>query len=277
MVWQKYTSEELNWQYNPRRTMPDFAKRLGSFPGLAEEARAQLSHQLDIRYGPGPKETFDLFPAIDGGPVHIFFHGGYWRAEDKANHSFVAKDLVSEGINVVVANYDLCPDVTVGEINEQAARCVANIHENAADLNLDPDRITVSGHSAGGQIVAKLCAHEVAGPLIKASLTISGVFDLEPFRHTEINEGVGVTEGQAIPFSPIHDEIRTKGRISIAVGGAETEEFHRQSEDYAAKCRAASFSVESNSIGQADHLTVLQELFYKDRGGYPYLLQAITL
>ena len=51
----------------------------------------------------------------------LFIHGGYWRALDKADHSFVAPLFVDAGLAVAVINYDLCPDVTIATIVEQRA------------------------------------------------------------------------------------------------------------------------------------------------------------
>lgn len=273
MSWRDYSEDELNAQYSPRISMPDFVETLEGFKPPAKAARDALDHQLDIRYGPGPKETFDIFPADStNAPVHIFFHGGYWQAEDKNNHSFVAPDLVAEGYTVILPNYDLCPEVDIATINQQAARCVQYIYDHADDLGIDRDRISVSGHSAGGQIVAKLCAHDFGAPIIKAAMPISGVFDLEPLVGTVINGALGMDVETAKACSPYYDSIRVEGRIEVAVGGGETEEFHRQSELYAAKCRDAGFKVVSHEVGDADHLRVLAGLFTKDGSSHSYLL-----
>ena len=244
MPWRKYSEEELETQYNPRISIPDFTHALAPFATLSEETRGLHPHRTDIRYGPGNKETFDYFPAkTPGGPVHVFFHGGYWRAEDKKTHAFVARDLVEEGYNAVVANYDLCPDVTVEQIVEEAVRCVLYIHNHVAEMGGDPDRISISGHSAGGQITAKLCADERTSPLIKAAVAISGVFHLEPLRFTSINDAVHLTEESAMLNSPYHDPAPKTVAPVLMLGGGESEEFHRQSALYAEKCHLAGHEV----------------------------------
>ena len=49
-------------------------------------------------YGDTALQKVDVFPAEPAGrtraPIHVFFHGGYWRAQDKANFAFVAAHLV---------------------------------------------------------------------------------------------------------------------------------------------------------------------------------------
>src|SRR5260370_696140 len=77
----------------------------------SEAARARLEGCLILRYGSGPRQTVDLFPAAQPRGALLFIHGGYWRALDKSDHAFVAPPLVAQGIGVAVINYDLCPDV----------------------------------------------------------------------------------------------------------------------------------------------------------------------
>ncbi|MGE0799955.1 MAG: alpha/beta hydrolase [Lautropia sp.] len=81
---------------------------------------------LDLRYGPGPKETLDLFvPKSGSRGTFVFIHGGYWRAMDKADHLFVADVFVARGYAVAVVNYDLCPVVSIGTIVTECRRAIA--------------------------------------------------------------------------------------------------------------------------------------------------------
>ncbi|RED49074.1 alpha/beta hydrolase [Aestuariispira insulae] len=277
MPWRNYSSIDLERQYNPRLSIPDFDYVIAPFQVLSEETRNRHPHRNDVRYGPGNKETFDFFPASEpNAPIHIFFHGGYWRAQDKREHAFVARDLVGEGFNVIIANYDLCPDVTIEEIIEQAIRCVLYTHKHGHELGGDPSRISISGHSAGGQIVAKLCANRFSGPLIKAAVAISGVFHLEPLRFTSINEAARMTEETAKINSPYHDPAPENVAPLLMLGGGESEEFHRQSEEYAEKCRIAGHEVDVIPVGTCNHIDVLPEIYLKGGEGYRAFLKAIT-
>ena len=94
--------------------------------------------------------------------MHVYFHGGYWRAQDKANFAHVARTLVGEGICTVIANYDLCPAVTLDGTVESALRALAWTWRHARDYGGDPDRLTVSGHSAGAHLCAMALAHDWA-------------------------------------------------------------------------------------------------------------------
>ena len=108
----RYTPEFVERGYNNRAAVPDHPQWFARYARASAAARARFAPQLDLRYGPGPKETLDLF--VPAGPrraaTFVFIHGGYWRALDKSDFSFVAAPFVAQGIAVAVVNYDLCPD-----------------------------------------------------------------------------------------------------------------------------------------------------------------------
>jgi arylformamidase len=114
---------------------------------------------LDLRYGPGPKETLDLFlPAGPARGTFVFLHGGYWRAFDKRDFSFVATSFVAQGLAVAVVNYDLCPDVSIAAIVDECRRAVSWVVGEGAAHGAHPGRVVVGGHSAGGHLTAMLFA-----------------------------------------------------------------------------------------------------------------------
>lgn len=55
-------------------------------------------------------------------------------------------------------NYTLCPAVRVSDISRQMVAAVAWVWQHIVEYGGDPDRITVVGHSAGGQLVGMLLA-----------------------------------------------------------------------------------------------------------------------
>ena len=72
-------------------------------PSCRQPRATSSRRKLDLRYGPGPKETLDLFvPAGRRAGTFVFIHGGYWRALDKDDFSFVAGPFVAQGIAVAV-------------------------------------------------------------------------------------------------------------------------------------------------------------------------------
>jgi arylformamidase len=224
-------------EYNLRAAFPDHPQWFARWAAESAEARAALightGGRLDLRYGSGPKQTLDLFPAENPRGALLFIHGGYWRALDKSDHSFVAPPLVAEGIGVAVINYDLCPDVGIARIVEECREAVAWLRREGTRHGVPAGRLVVSGHSAGGHLVAMLIATDwnapAPPPTIVGGTAISGVFDLEPLVNVSFNVDLRLDVSHARALSPIHLRPREPVPLLLAAGEAETSEFIRQS------------------------------------------------
>jgi len=228
----------LNAQYNNRELVPDHARHLAHWAEASALTRSKSGCRLDLRYGDGPQESLDLFPAPrPGAPVLVFVHGGYWRALDKSDFSFVAPVFTEAGAMVVVPNYSLCPAVTVEHITWQLVRSLQWVWHNAAQHGGDPQRIVVAGHSAGGHLAAMLLscrwkqvADDLPAQLVGGALSISGLFDLEPIRHTPfLQADLQLTPASVRRLSPAFFP-RPKGKLYATVGAAESDEFLRQNQ-----------------------------------------------
>ena len=228
----------LNAQYNNRALVPDHARHLARWAEASALSRADSACSLDLRYGDGPMETLDVFATTSpGAPVLVFVHGGYWRALDKSDFSFVAPVFTQAGAMVVVPNYALSPAVSVEHITLQLARALQWVWSNAARHGGDPQRIVVAGHSAGGHLAAMLLscrwkqvAEELPAQLVGAALSISGLFDLEPIRHTPfLQADLQLTPASVRRLSPAFFP-RPKGRLYATVGAHESDEFLRQNQ-----------------------------------------------
>jgi arylformamidase len=229
-----YTPEFVERGYDNRAAVPEHPQWLARFTTSSQEARASLAPRLDLRYGPGSKETLDLF--VPAGPAHgtfVFLHGGYWRALDKSDFSFVAIPFVAHGIAVAVADYDLCPDVSIATIVDECRRAVAWIAHEGGAHGANPDRVVVGGHSAGGHLVAMLFATDWAAagfarePLV-AGVSLSGVHDLAPMVQFSFNADFKLDDAEAARLSPVRLAARSRAPLLLAVGADETSEFIRQ-------------------------------------------------
>ena len=107
-----YTSEEIaemNIQYSPRTSVQDAEGYLANCAEMSAAVREKLDCTLDIAFGDSKGQKLDVFPAVTANsPVHLFIHGGYWRALDKSFYSHMAAPLLEAGATVVVVNYDVC-------------------------------------------------------------------------------------------------------------------------------------------------------------------------
>ncbi|MFN4121397.1 alpha/beta hydrolase [Acidovorax sp.] len=238
----------LERMYNNRALVPD---HMAYFQRWAQDSAYVRAHQpcvLDVAYGHGLGETLDIFPSgretpPGGVPVLVFIHGGYWRSLDKADHSFIAPPFTQAGFCVVVVNYALCPGtpdapVTIPHIMRQMEKALGWVWRNIAAHGGDPGRITVVGHSAGGQLAAMLLTSVwpllgkgLPDRLVRSALSISGVHDLDPIMYTPMYQSVlNLTEQQVLQYSPARLLEPPGGTLYCVAGADESPEFLRQNQ-----------------------------------------------
>ena len=221
-------------EYNLRAAFPDHPQWFARWAVDSAAARVRLEARLDVRYGPGPKQTMDLFLAPNARGTLLFIHGGYWRALDKADHSFVALPLVARDVAVAIINYDLCPQVAIAQIVDECREAVMWLGREGPRYGLAVRPLVVSGHSAGAHLAAMLVAtdwHARAMPAdtLAGAVALSGVFDLEPLVQVSFNVDLRLDTPHAYRVSPIHLQPRVPTPVLIAAGAEETSEFIRQS------------------------------------------------
>ena len=101
----------------------------------------------------GPKRRD---PADAPLPVLLFVHGGSWRNGDPVDYGFIGRAFVPEGFIVVLVGYRLGEAGKYPAMLEDTANAVAWTHEQIAAYGGDPDRIVLSGHSAGAYNVVQV-------------------------------------------------------------------------------------------------------------------------
>ena len=228
-------------QYDARAGIADQAAIRLRWLELSAATRSRTPCLLDVPYGPHATETLDIFvPSTSPGqgamPVLVYLHGGYWRALDKRDQSFVAEPFVRAGALVVLPNYALAPAVSVRHIVMQLVRAVAWVHRHIADRGGDPGRIVVAGHSAGGHLAAMMLACQwpqfdtgLPPHVVRTALAVSGIFELEPLRHAPfLAADLKLSARAAHALSPAHMPAPSQGRLVAVVGGDESPEFRRQ-------------------------------------------------
>jgi len=256
--------EFLEREYNPRTQIANVAEFFERWKSQGRETRASLRSRLDLAYGPSSAETLDYFPAAAGNsPVLMFIHGGYWRAFDKTDFSWVAPAYVAAGISVAVLNYGLAPATPIREIVQQIRRACAWTFNNAESLGVDRQRIFCAGHSAGGHLTAMMLAtewpalsSELPPRLLAGAFSVSGLFDLVPLTHAEfLRRDLGLDDEGARALSPAALELRDGAPLLRAVGALESGEFHRQSHLIARHWPSACIAALIDVPGR-DHLSV---------------------
>jgi alpha-L-fucosidase 2 len=122
---------------------------------LATIASAQT--QTDIEYGKVGDETLllDVFVPDGNGlyPAVIIVHGGGWNSGDKQQDvNVLFKPLADANFVWFSINYRLAPKNRWPACLEDVLSAVRWVKSNAAEYNVDPNRIALAGYSAGGQI-----------------------------------------------------------------------------------------------------------------------------
>ncbi|MRR50745.1 MAG: alpha/beta hydrolase [Rhodocyclaceae bacterium] len=228
---------ELDRAYNARANIPDHPVIFERWREASLQARRHLRCDESYRYGSDASETFDWFPARQANaPVLAFLHGGYWRAMDKSDFSFIAPAYVEAGVSVAVLNYGLAPATTLAEMVRQTLHACAWLRRHVAGLGGDPDRISLAGHSAGAHLAAMMVAAEwpvfaadLPSTLVHGVVSISGLFDLLPVsRAPFLRNDLRLSASAARHVSPVSYLPRHNVPLVTAVGSLESAEFHRQ-------------------------------------------------
>lgn len=193
-----------------------------------DRLKAEGRARLDLSYGDGARQAYDLFlPAGATQGLLVFVHGGYWRAFDKSLWSQFAAGALERGWAVAMPGYTLAPAVAIRDIVAEVTRAVTAA---AAEV---PGPIRLSGHSAGGHLVTRLICADSALPAevrerIAHVLSISGVHDLRPLLKTAMNADLRLDAAAAAADSPVLLEPAEGARVTAWVGAAERPEFVRQ-------------------------------------------------
>ncbi len=257
------TQIDFEAEYNNRRRVPEHTEIMARWAEHSARVRATLAYELDQPYGPKPRNRFDVFAAPErtaDSPLVAYIHGGYWQRGDRADYSFVVDALVAKGATVVLPSYTLCPAAPIAQIIDEMRLFLVELWRRTAK------RPVVVGHSAGGHLAAAMMAtdwarHGVPADLVRAAYSISGVFELEPLIPTSLNEALRLTPEAAREASPICWPPPPADRTFVAaVGGAESQEFLRQSLDIAEAWSAAGVKAECVVVPKANHFTVVDEL-----------------
>jgi arylformamidase len=252
---------DLDSEYNNRARVPEFADIVARWKAEAGAFRASVDGETGIPYGDDPRQTYDLFHTKDdaGGPLVAFLHGGYWRSLDKEHFSHLARGLAVHGIPVAMAEYRLCPAVTMAEIVSDAVQFALHLHQRTGRA------IVACGHSAGGHLAACLAAADwgangMPEDLVRAGLGVSGIYDLRPLVATEINGSLGLDDAAAREASPLLWPTPQGRRFEAWVGALESGEFRRQSATLAATWTGAGAPTVYREVEGANHFTVIDSL-----------------
>jgi acetyl esterase len=238
--------------------------------GLRDPATLAPVRSVEDRTIPGPAGDIAIRtyrPESDGPlPTVLFFHGGGFVIGDLDTQDDHAR-LICHDVDAVVVSVDyrLAPEHPFPAGFEDCLAATRWVADNVEDLGGDPDRIAVSGDSAGGNLSAAvaLTTTREGGPRLAAQLLIYPGVDfrddeaLHPSR-VENGEGLFLTAEDMRWFQNhyLHDEAHVSDpRASVllapdlsglppaVVGTGEYDPLRDEGEAYAKALEAAGVKV----------------------------------
>ena len=175
--------------------------------------------RLDVPYGPGARQAFDLFqPEGPARGLMVFVHGGYWLACGREDYSHLAAGALARGWACALPSYTLAPDARIAAMTGEIAGAV----RAASAMVAGP--VVVTGHSAGGHLAARMGCADLAVPVARV-VPISPLADLAPLMQTEMNGNLQIDAAEADSESPARLALRAGVQAHVWVGGQERPAF----------------------------------------------------
>src|SRR3954468_13357042 len=254
--WRSMSQQDLDLGLNNGVAVAGSAELVAGWDRRSAGMRAQYPDHLDLRYGQRERNRIDFLKASDGGPTLLFIHGGYWQTRAKETFALFAGGPMAPGINVALIGYPLAPDATLDEIVAEIHAGIDFLAGQLPALGGDSGGLVVSGWSAGGHLTAMALSH----PRVRAGMAISGIYDLEPIRHSYLNVKLGLDEATSRRNSPLLQVGGATKPLSLVVGSAELPLLRSQTADFAGHRARYGLPVTYEEIPGADHFSIMQEM-----------------
>jgi len=254
--WRSMSQRDRDLGLNNGEAVAGSADLVAGWERRSAAMRARYPGHLDLRYGPRERNRIDFLKARDKAPTLLFIHGGYWQNRAKEVFTQFAEGPMAHGINVALIGYTLAPDATLEEIVAEIHAGIDFLSRELPALGGDASGFVVSGWSAGGHLTAMA----LSNPNVRAGMAISGIYDLEPIRHSYLNEKLGLDEAMSRRNSPIMQAGGPAKPLSLVAGSAELPLLRRQTADFAGHRARYGLPVTYEEIPGANHFSILNEL-----------------
>jgi arylformamidase len=254
--WRAMSQQDRDRGLNNGVAVPGSIEMVAGWEQRSGDLRKRYPDHIDLRYGPRERNRIDFLKAGDNAPTLLFIHGGYWQARAKEVFTVVAEGPMAHGINVALIGYTLAPDATLDEIVAEIHAGIDYLSGQLPSLGAAGDGIVVSGWSAGGHLTSMALSH----PKVRGGMAISGIYDLEPIRHSYLNEKLKADEAVVRRNSPMMTAGGPLKPLSLVVGSAELPLLRKQTADFAGHRAKHGLPVTYEEIPGADHFTIMHEM-----------------
>ncbi len=255
-VYKHYNQEQLNDQYNTRLQVPGYADYFERWERLSRQTEKEHTIFKNIFFGTHPGECVDIFPAEKKlAKTMVFIHGGYWHLLDKSLFHFLAPAFLKNNITTVFINYPLVPAASMDMIVSSCRKAMRWVHDNIMRFNGDPSQLYIMGHSAGGHLASMMLAEEL--PFLKAVVSLSGLFRLEPIMLSYLNDVLRMDMNMAERNSPVFLKPTNSCPLLLVTGTDETDEFKDQTMEMYNSWKSKHNCIEVLKIPGKNHYSIL--------------------
>jgi acetyl esterase/lipase len=254
--WRSMSQQELDLGLNNGTAVAGSGELVNGWEQRSAELRKRYPDHIDLRYGPRERNRIDFLKAHDKAPTLLFIHGGYWQMRAKEAFTMFAEGAMAHGINVALIGYTLAPEATLEAIVAEIHQGVDYLAGQSPVLGADASGIVVSGWSAGGHLTAMALSH----PKVKAGMAISGIYDLEPIRHSYLNVKLKLDGPMSRRQSPMAQPGGPMKPLALVVGAAELPLLRKQTADFAGHRAKYGLPVAYEEIPGANHFTIMDEM-----------------
>lgn len=235
----------------------------------------------DIAYGPDPRQRVDVYQpstSVSNPPMVVFFYGGSWSGGDRADYRFVGEALASQGIVAVVADYRLSPEFRYPVFVQDSASAVRWAFAHARDYGVNPARIFVMGHSAGGYNAAMLAldkrwlaAEGMSPSQLAGWIGLAGPYDFLPIgdKKTQVAFKWPDTPQDSQPL--FHASRASPPALLLAPAKDTVVDPVRSTVAMANKLKSNGVAVESQLFDGVSHVTLIASMASVLRGRAPVL------
>jgi acetyl esterase/lipase len=254
--WRSMSQQELDLGLNNSVAVAGSGDLVNGWEQRSADARQRHPDHIDLRYGPRERNRIDFLKARDKAPTLLFIHGGYWQMRAKEAFTIFAEGAMAHGINVALIGYTLAPEATLEAIVAEIHQGIDYLAGQLPVLGADAGGIVVSGWSAGGHLTAMALSH----PKVKAGIAISGIFDLEPIRHSYLNVKLKLDGPMSRRQSPMAQPGGPMKPLALVVGAAELPLLRKQTADFAGHRAKYGLPVAYEEIPGANHFSIMDEM-----------------
>lgn len=236
-------------------------------------------HQLDVYYPENIKDKKDVI---------VYFHGGSWKGGKKETYKFLGKRFAKKGFVVVIANYRLSPEVKYSVMAEDCEAAINWVYNNIDQFGGDKNKITISGHSAGGHLAAFISFNEqykdVQSKIYKTILI--DPFGLDMFTYfneykNDYADGLKKNTFTSNPeewksASPLYSiKPGLKIPVLILVGGKTFPTIIQSTAIFNDRMKQASNESTLITVEGKKHIGMISQLFFKRNDTYDVMIDFI--